>query len=143
MKPVDQTQFHDAEKGTHGNCQQAATASLLGLRLEEVPNFIEQPNGFWQSFWEFMSSRGLEVIDLSGARHFDCYHLAYGPSPRGVSHAVVYANGKLAHDPHPSRAGILDVETTALVVPADLSLWSGPPILQPKWGSHKPYGCPR
>ncbi|MFZ8455761.1 hypothetical protein ACO1M1_14880, partial [Staphylococcus aureus] len=76
--------------GTRGNCQQAATASLLGLALDDVPNFIQQPQGFWQSFWEFLASRGLEAIDLEGERHFDCYHLAYGPSARGVSHAVVY-----------------------------------------------------
>jgi len=64
MKPVDQTQFYEAGKSV-GNCQQAATASLLGLDLAEVPNFIEHPHGFWQSFWEFMASRGLVVIELS------------------------------------------------------------------------------
>ncbi|WP_439398638.1 hypothetical protein ACRQ5Q_14925 [Bradyrhizobium sp. PMVTL-01] len=139
MRAIDQTEFFDPEKGTRGNCQQAATASLLGLELHEVPNFIKHPSGFWQSFWEFMASRGLEVIELSGERRFDCYHLAYGPSARGVSHAVVYRAGKLAHDPHPSRAGLLKVETTALVIPSDLSDWRGPAIASAKWGSHKPY----
>lgn len=139
MKPVDQTQFYDPEKGTRGNCQQAATASLLGLELHEVPNFMEEPPGFWQSFWEFLASRGLESIELSGPRHFDVYHLAYGPSPRGVSHAVVYRAGKLAHDPHFSRAGILEVETTALIVPNVLADWRGPMVASAKWGSHKPY----
>lgn len=137
MKPVDQTQFYEKDV-SHGNCQQAATASLLGLELSDVPNFIEQPHGFWQSFWEFMASRGLLVIELSGERHFDCYHLAYGPSPRGVSHAVVYRYGALAHDPHPSRAGLLSVETTALVVPLDLSEWTGPAIKLATWGRARP-----
>lgn len=137
MTPVDQTQFYEAGKSV-GNCQQAATASLLGLDLDEVPNFIEHPHGFWQSFWEFMASRGLVVIELSGERHFDCYHLAYGPSPRGVSHAVVYRAGKLAHDPHPSRAGLLSVDTTALVLPVDLADWQGPPEQVARWGSARP-----
>lgn len=137
MIPVDQTNFYDPEKGTRGNCQQAATASLLGLTLDEVPNFMEQPQGFWQSFWEFIASRGLVLIELSGARHFDVYHLAYGPSPRGVSHAVVYRYGALAHDPHPSRAGLLSVETTVLIVPADLAAWRGPPLVEAKWGGRK------
>ena len=137
MKPVDQTQFYEAGKSV-GNCQQAATASLLGLDLAEVPNFIEHPHGFWQSFWEFMASRGLVVIELSGPRHFDCYHLAYGSSLRGISHAVVYRAGRLAHDPHPSRAGILEVETTALVMPVDMADWNGPPIKPAKWGSARP-----
>lgn len=137
MTPVDQTEFYEEGKSV-GNCQQAATASLLGLALDEVPNFIRHPHGFWQSFWEFMASRGLVVIELSGERHFDCFHLAYGPSPRGVSHAVVYRYGALAHDPHPSRAGLLSVETTALVMPVALADWMGPPAKPARWGSARP-----
>lgn len=139
MKPVDQTKFFDAALGTRGNCQQAATASLLGLSLDEVPNFMEQPRGFWQSFWEFLASRGLEAIELSGERHFDVFHLAYGPSLRGVSHAVVYRAGELAHDPHFSRAGLIKVDTTVLIVPNRIADWSGPDVASAKWGGHKPY----
>lgn len=138
MKPINQTQFYEEGKTT-GNCQQAATASLLGLDLCDVPNFMEHPHGFWQSFWEFIASRGLIAIELSGERVFDCYHLAYGPSPRGVSHAVVYRDGKLAHDPHPSRAGLLSVDTTVLVMPINLQDWSGPPVEEARWGSKRPY----
>lgn len=119
MKPVDQTQFYEEGK-SRGNCQQAATASLLGLELHEVPNFIEQ-SSFWGSFFEFLKSRNLVQIELDGDHHLDCYHLAYGPSARGVSHAVVYRFGKLAHDPHPSRAGLIKVEMVALIVPDDLA----------------------
>lgn len=133
MKPVDQTQFYEDGK-SRGNCQQAATASLLGLELHEVPNFIEHPHGFWQSFWEFLTSRGLEAIDMPGESHFDCYHLAYGPSARGVGHAVVYRFGKLAHDPHPSRAGLVKVDMSVLIVPLDLAMWSGPPPREARWG---------
>jgi hypothetical protein len=32
-----------------------------------------------------------------------------GKSPRGVMHQVLYRYGRLWHDPHPSRDGILDV----------------------------------
>lgn len=123
MIPVDQDRFHDKEKGTRGNCQQAATASLLGLPLSEVPNFIEQPEGFWTAFFAFLKSRGLVQIELDGDHHLDCYHLAYGPSPRGVSHAVVYRYGKLAHDPHPSRAGLIKVDMCAIIMPASLADW--------------------
>lgn len=123
MKPVDQTQFYEEGK-SRGNCQQAATASLLGIELHEVPNFIEQPEGFWKSFFAFLASRNLVQIELDGDHHLDCYHLAYGPSARGVSHAVVYRYGKLAHDPHPSRSGLIKVEMVALIVPADVGLWS-------------------
>lgn len=133
MIPVDQDKFY-VKDVSHGNCQQAAVASLLGLSLAEVPNFMEQPKGFWQSFWEFIASRGLVAIELSGERHFDCYHLAYGQSSRGVSHAVVYRSGALAHDPHPSREGLVSVETTVLIMPADIAAWQGPPLVAAKWG---------
>lgn len=42
MKKVFQT---IVDRG-HGNCMQAAIASLFDLELEEVPNFIEYPNWF-------------------------------------------------------------------------------------------------
>ena len=118
---ITQDKFYEPEKGLHGNCQQAATASLLGFSLSEVPNFIEQEDGFWQSFWRFVAERGYTCIELSGNRHFNCYYLAYGPSARGCSHAVIYRNGELVWDPHPSRLGILSVERVCLLVPKDLA----------------------
>lgn len=39
----------------------------------------------------------------------DVFYIAAGPSPRGVIHAVIYQNGKMVHDPHPSRDGILEI----------------------------------
>ena len=35
--------------------------------------------------------------------------MAWGPSERGVRHAVVWVDGAMAWDPHPSRAGLLQV----------------------------------
>jgi hypothetical protein len=120
---ITQYRFYEPEKGLHGNCQQAAVGSLLGLRLAEVPNFMEQPQGFWRSFWDFVRERGFAIVELSGPRHFDCYHLAYGPSARGCGHAVIYRAGKLVWDPHPSRAGLIEVETCCLLVPQDPAEW--------------------
>lgn len=127
MKPVDQTRFYNKDAGTHGNCQQAATASIFDLPLDAVPNFMDFQGeglpGFWQKFWEFVRSLGYEPYERhthNGAvPYFEGYYLAYGPSSRGVSHAVVYRAGKLAHDPHPSREGIKEVETICLFVPLD------------------------
>lgn len=128
MKPVDQTKFYDKEKGEHGNCQQAALASLLELDLADVPNFMLDDDGnvdtskFWQRFFKFCRSRGYEPYErhrVHGEPTFAGYYLAYGTSPRGVEHAVVYHNGKLAHDPHPSRVGIAAVTTICILVPLD------------------------
>ena len=38
------------------------------------------------------------------------YYLASGPSERNCKHIVIMYNGKLIHDPHPSRKGLLEIE---------------------------------
>lgn len=123
MIPVDQTILHDAERGIRGNCQQAAVASILDLPLEAVPNFHHCEQGFWQGVKDFIRSRGYAMLVLR-SDHYNwwlsdsgVYYLAYGQSPRGVQHAVIYRHGKLAHDPHPSRAGIASVEEATILVP--------------------------
>jgi hypothetical protein len=45
-------------------------------------------------------------IDLWLKDHPNEFYLASGTSPRGVSHVVIYQNGKMYHDPHPSQAGL-------------------------------------
>jgi hypothetical protein len=39
----------------------------------------------------------------------DTPYLASGKSSRGVDHIVIYQNGKLLHDPHPSGEGLKEV----------------------------------
>lgn len=56
MNPVDQDRFYDKEKGTKGNCLQAAVASILGLSLEQVPNFHEAESGFWPAYHSFLET---------------------------------------------------------------------------------------
>jgi hypothetical protein len=121
MNPVDQDKFYVVGV-SRGNCQQAAVASLLGLPLNDVPNFIEAAQGFWPSYHAFLKSKGLVDIELPKNHVPDCYYLAYGPSARGVSHACVYFEGRLAHDPHPSRGGLLGVREVHLVVPVEIRL---------------------
>jgi len=42
----------------HGNCMQAAIASLFEKKLEEVPNFIEYKNGWAEPLFEFLKKVG-------------------------------------------------------------------------------------
>ena len=53
MKKVYQT---IVDKG-HGNCMQAAIASLFEKELEEVPNFIEH-DGYFKPLYEFITKLG-------------------------------------------------------------------------------------
>jgi hypothetical protein len=115
--------FMDPTESSRGNCLQAATASLLGLRLGDVPNFHESPEGFWQGFDAFVLKHGFVVLCTDYDPCLDAFYLACGPSPRGARHSCVYRRGILAWDPHPSRAGILSVEDCRVLVPVAPSRW--------------------
>lgn len=68
------------------------------------------PSGF--------SFRGLTDVPKGDKREFipsyyeykDRYYLVSGKSSRGISHMCIYQNGKLIHDPHPTREGLLTLE---------------------------------
>lgn len=114
---VDQTTFYDPQKPGQGNCVQAAVASILGLPLEEVPNFIEKEGSveFWRTFKSFLRDRGWEPIMLPGNYVPMCDYLASGKSERGCGHMVIMNDGQLVHDPHPSRKGIRNVDCIYLL----------------------------
>lgn len=113
---------HDAT-GTPGDCFRAALATLLGSDLHEVPHAVQYLS--WWSVARRHVRRTRPGWDLGCWTDVtwplyrpdpDAYipplALATGPSPRGpFSHVVVVdaTTGALAHDPHPSRAGLLSV----------------------------------
>lgn len=102
MHRITQT---DTSPGT-GNCLQAAVASLLDLDLDDVPHFILDPA--WEiSFMDFMEANGQPVTltKYTGEEN----GIAVGPTVRATHHAVVMLHGATAWDPHPSRAGLLNV----------------------------------
>lgn len=127
MTPVDQTSFFDPATGTHGNCVQAAVATLLDLPLDDVPDLIQgATSGGDQDrrLRRWLRDRGLELVMLGGHWSLDTFYLASGPAARGVHHMVVMRDGRIAHDPHPSRAGLERVERCYLVMPQDISSWA-------------------
>ncbi|UCV00252.1 hypothetical protein [Acidovorax radicis] len=90
------------------NCMQCCVGFLLGLPLEQVPHFMN--DGGWELFEEYASSQGYSAVMLPGNREFEADYLASGNTERGTSHMVVMNDGKLIHDPHPSNAGLVDVQ---------------------------------
>lgn len=117
MKPV--LQEYLTSEGHVGDCVRAATASVLELSREDVPHFVRDNPGSdgagWYDDWErFMVSRGVQPVIMLGPwdkpPRPSGYYLASGPSPRGKKHMVVMWDGKLAHDPHPSQDGILEIQ---------------------------------
>ena len=104
MIPVDQTRFGWPD----GNCMAAAVASVFELPLEAVPD-LARPD--WLGvLTHFVSDRGICIVVSAYPLASPWPLIAQGPGPRGNRHAVVTVGDELAHDPHPSRAGLLSVD---------------------------------
>ena len=86
---------------------------MLGLPLESVPDF--EAGGGWERFGEFAASQGYAAVMLPGNHEFEADYLASGTTARGTSHMVVMNDGKLVHDPHPSNAGLVEVQCVWLL----------------------------
>lgn len=110
-----------------GNCFAACVASALDLDLEDVPHFIEWGVAFgdsedsgtawWVMFVGYLFGRGFHVVEVPSIDSAEAELVfAHGMSPRGVMHQVLYLDGELWHDPHPSRAGVLSVEPHPFVI---------------------------
>lgn len=95
------------------NCMQCCVSYMLGLPLESVPDFAT--DGGWELFSDFAESQGYAAVMLPGSREFEADYLASGTTARGTSHMVVMNDGKLVHDPHPSNAGLVDVQCVWLL----------------------------
>lgn len=125
VERVDQTIFVDDPK-RKGNCVAACVATVLGEPLDRVPHFIEfgiaygdsedvkevsHGHNWWAMLLGYLAGKGYWPVELDSLRDADAHELVLvaGMSPRGVVHQVIYRSGRLWHDPHPSRAGVLDV----------------------------------
>jgi hypothetical protein len=136
MIPVTQTKVvvknSKGEEVVRGNCYAACIASLLEVPIDQVPNvevfFHIEDSSYWQEVMlTFLNSKGWELSSDHRFRVFhneeigveegkreewikeltDKYYLVSGKSQRGVYHICIYQNGKLVHDPHPTKEGLL------------------------------------
>jgi len=116
MKKVYQT---IVKKG-HGNCMQAVIASLLELNLEEVPNFIEYGDKWYNVFDKFINEYGycpnyiVGGIDcLQNVANFDNGVNGYffgsvnSQTFEGIMHAVIVDKFmNIVHDPNPNERAL-------------------------------------
>lgn len=117
LKPVKQTVL--GRGPTHnepcGNCMQAALATALGLPLEAVPHFLKDgsDDGWWERMNEWLV-RNFQVSLISlKVGDWDIppvVHLMQGKTVRDSEHVVVGYAGQMIHDPHPSNAGLSEVD---------------------------------
>ena len=130
---------HDAT-GQPGNCYQAAIASALDLHLAEVPHFATFCDDWAERSAAWFLDRGLIRSFYAGdalrALSYPLYvepgtdfwghpvgrivaALGAGPSPRGPFRHVVVLDletGRMVHDPHPSGAGVTEVDELELIL---------------------------
>lgn len=104
------------ENGVISDCVRASTASILELAREEVPHFVrDDPGHAWYDVWEsWLFERGIKAVMIHGPwdrpPKLLGYYLASGLTERGTKHMVVMRDGVLAHDPHPSRSGLVEIQ---------------------------------
>ena len=109
-----------------GNCGEACIASILEIELSDIPS-LQNPDDpsdghtYCRNLRNFLNQFGLSYIDVEMANGHhateffkDCWIIATGTSPRATEdwhkHAVVWKNGKIIHDPHPSKKGLKKIE---------------------------------
>jgi hypothetical protein len=139
MRPVDQTTF--GHPG--GNCFSACVASLLELRIGEVPYFMDESGGrpkWFQQLDTWLAPFCLYALHFSvtpeHAELYDKqdlwpkgYFILNGRSPRGDHAVIARGSGVAAFDPHPSRDGLASVDGYVLLVPT----YGAETAPQPKW----------
>lgn len=118
MTPYNQLVLHDPENNQYGDCQRACIASLLDIAPVQIPHFHESgdPLKFRKSLNGYLATMGLIHITTEPFNFrqgqfrgmANCYHMIYGQTVRGTRHAVVALNGEIIHDPHPSKAGLIE-----------------------------------
>jgi hypothetical protein len=125
-----QTIFGDAD----GNCFSTCVACMFGIPTHEVPNFCadNSPDYWWDAFREWLLPRGFTPIVLrtngkdGWVEEFkDVTMIAGGPGPRGGEHAVLWRNGALLHDPHPSGDGLVSIDDVTMLISNNVELDAG------------------
>lgn len=134
MIPVTQTKMvvrnSNGDIIVRGNCLAACVASILELPITEVPNvetlFNVSDTYYYDVLYSWLKSLGYEYGTDDRFKVFhknkyfneenrealkayckNKYYLVSGKSSRGVTHLCIYKNGKLVHDPHPTKEGLL------------------------------------
>jgi len=104
--------MHNPKQGIAGDCYRACICSLLDISDEGIENFVENSD-YPMNVVTFLNGKGFRLRHNTEQPKDIEFYIASGISPRGVRHSVIYSNGQLVHDPHPSNAGVIP----------DLYLW--------------------
>ena len=108
MIPVDQTRFGGGSPG--GNCLMACVASIMGRSIAECIEVNTDDPHYWEQLQKWLIAQGWQIRYRPRLQDVpSAYGIANGPGPRGLLHSCVALDGEIVHDPHPSRAGLLEI----------------------------------
>lgn len=112
VERVKQTTFGDPD----GNCFEACLASLAGIPLETIPHYTN--DGWFGSYARWLREHGWHLLYWPGGVEEAPmgFAIASGPAERGLDHSTIYFNGALYHDPHPSDAGLVNVNGWMILI---------------------------
>jgi hypothetical protein len=124
VKPVDQDKFGAPE----GNCWTACVASILEVSLDDLRDveaahaeqaqlYLEGVDWDWTPILKVLHGHAVTLGWWPPETRLAGYTIACGPAPRGLDHACVALDGEVVHDPHPSRAGLREIELYTLIAP--------------------------
>lgn len=124
MIATKQTILHDPENGIHGNCFSAVLASLLHLKIEDVPVFIN-PNSWRNELNQWLRQYGLAYVELGDFKDYieansivGLWHETAGTTTRfdDVLHACVGKDCEVVFDPHPNATGLKEITGTGVFI---------------------------
>jgi hypothetical protein len=117
MKALKQTRVLRINKESmtpvRGNPLATIVACFLDLDSPEDAIQIQEHYDSGEATWVLVLSYWLEERGwdwgIQGDHKYDgSYYITYGVSPRGETHACIYQNGVLHHDPHESGDGLME-----------------------------------
>lgn len=114
MKPIMQKNKHDDANGIVGDCLRACICALLEISDDGVPNFADDKN-YPEKLRNWFDEQQLEFCHSDNPPENIKYYMAWGTSPRGSCHSVIYKDGKLVHDPHPDGGDVKNITTYAWI----------------------------
>lgn len=134
---IDQTRT-----GEKGNCFSASLAMMIGIDISEVPNFFDAGGAdadWWEAARVWLAGYNLGCITMSSWDHHvhktRGFLLVGGDTSRGLPHSVIFKDGKLWHDPHPSHEGLSKIDSIDILYPLNPLLPIGKSALSAQTGN--------
>ncbi len=113
----------------YGDCWRCAIAAIIGRDAQLVPHFLQEfgPSEYDAETAKWLRKKGYEIIYVDNAMSLHgtmrLPMIAVGPTERskglGKWHSVVYKDGKMVYDPHPSEAGLTLIAGYYIIVPIE------------------------